>query len=229
MSAFYTNNSIKQFQEFVGEVYSLPNDRFYSGILDLGTQVQRFGMRALKGIRKGDDIKTKNNLIVSFSWMMSICNRLHIDIEEEIWKRFPYKCSYCGMCPCACKKIKSDKRQNITIDNNEKPDSLKGFQEMFNTLYPADKRTLADSGVHLAEEIGEVNEALHNYSNEHKDAQFDELKLEISDFVSCIFGVANSLSVDIAEELSIIFNNNCHICHNIPCNCSFSSVIEYKS
>ena len=54
------------------------------------TQIQRFAMKALKGIRKNDREKIKFNLIISFSWYASLMNQFHIKVEEEIWKRFPY-------------------------------------------------------------------------------------------------------------------------------------------
>ena len=99
------NTTIKDYQNFVGKVYGLPNDRYFS-LWDMITNMERFMMRGLKGIRKKDAIKTKNNLLISFSWFMSIMNQLHIDIEEEVWKRFPYKCSYCVSYPCFAPEIK---------------------------------------------------------------------------------------------------------------------------
>src|SRR3989344_9123097 len=93
--------SLSDLQQFVSSVYSLPDDRLYS-IWDLLTQQQRFAMRALKGIRKQNMEKLKVNLLISLSWMIAIANRLHIDIEEEVWIRFPALCSYCGNVPCVC-------------------------------------------------------------------------------------------------------------------------------
>lgn len=186
-------------------------------------------MRAIKGVRKGNIEKIKYNLLVSFSWLMAICNRLHIDIEDEIWKRFPMLCSYCGKKPCVCKAIKANKRVRIRIDNSLRPHALSAFQKMFNEVYPASSRSLADAGVHLAEEMGEVSEAIHNFSGQHLQKQFDEVKLEISDFVSCIFGVANSAGIEVSKELSEMYIDNCHVCHKAPCVCTFSEVVKLKS
>ena len=100
---------------------------------------------------------------------------------------------------------------------------------MFNEIYPATGRTLAEAGVHLAEEMGEVSESIHNYLGQHLQKQFNEVRLEIADFVSCILGVANSANIDIAKELSIMYIDNCHVCHKAPCVCSFSEVTYLKS
>lgn len=226
MASFKNTGSIRDFKQFTDDVYSLPDDRRYS-IHDLLVQQQRFVMRALKGIRKGDIEKLKLNLLIALSF--SMLNRLHIDIEDEVWKRFPYLCSYCGNKPCICKKIKPHSRLKIKINNSLRPKTLAGFQKMFDEIYPADSRTLADAGVHLAEEMGEVSEAIHNYLGQHQEKQFDQIKFELADFISCVFGVANSAKIDVAQELVKMFNNGCHICHRTPCICSYPEVAKLKT
>src|SRR3989344_4044054 len=106
MSSFLKGGTVSDFQNLIGNIYSLPDDRLYS-IWDLLTQQQRFTMRALKGIRKENVERVKSNLLISFSWLMAIANRLHINVEEDVWKRFPGICSYCGSRPCACRTKKT--------------------------------------------------------------------------------------------------------------------------
>jgi len=228
MFSFKKTGTLADFQKFVENVYATPDDRIYS-IWDLLTQQQRFAMRALKGIRKGNKEKLISNLLISFSWLIAIVNRLHIDIEKEVWKRFPMLCSYCGHKPCVCKKIKPTARAQIKIDNTLKPKSLADFQDMFEQIYPENGRTLAEAGVHLAEEMGEVSEAIHNYLGQHLEKQFNDIKLEIADFISCIFGVANSAKFNVASELAKMYENNCHVCHQGPCVCRFSKVAQIKT
>ena len=100
---------------------------------------------------------------------------------------------------------------------------------MFKEIYPPKSRTLADAGVHLAEEMGEVAEAVHNYLGQHLNTQFQRVKEEMADFTSCIFGVANSAGIDMAEEFAKMYKNNCHVCHKLPCACTFSQVASFKS
>jgi NTP pyrophosphatase (non-canonical NTP hydrolase) len=228
MASFSKKGTLSDLQRFINEVYGLPDDRLYS-IWDILTQQQRFTMRALKGIRKGNMEKVKTNLLISLSWVMAIVNRLHIDIEEDLWKRFPYLCSYCGQLPCACKSIKSAKRARIKIDDKKRPHSLAAFQKMFGQIYPPTARTLPEAGVHLAEEMGEVAEAVHNYLGQHQEKQFREVRIELSDFISCIMGVANSAGIDLGAELALQYKDNCHVCHSKPCVCKFSEVAALKS
>lgn len=100
---------------------------------------------------------------------------------------------------------------------------------MFAKIYPPAGRSLADAGVHLAEETGEISEKICAYLGEHKNKQFEEIKNELADWISCFFGVANSAKIDMAKELTKFYKNNCHICHKAPCVCNFSFVAKFKS
>ncbi len=225
---FHYTQSLHEFQAIIRQIYGLHDDRFYS-IWDLLAQQQRFTMRALKGVRKDDKQKIKVNILIAFSWLMATANRLHVDLEEEVWKRFPGLCSYCGQQPCGCKKSKPTGRKKLVRNLSLKPSSLAETQTMFAQIYPAKNRTIADAGVHLAEEMGEVSEAIHNYLGKHEEKLFTEIKLEMADYVSCVLGLANSVKIDVAKELAKLFRDNCHICHKAPCVCSFSSVVSLKS
>ena len=228
MYSFQKTGKLSDFQKLISDIYSFQDDRLYS-IWDLLVQQERFTMRALKGVRKRDIDKVKTNLIISFSWLMSISNRLHIDVENEVWKRFPMLCSYCGKKPCVCKANKITVRVKMKIKDSLRPANLKGFQKMFNEIYPAKNRTTTDAGVHVAEEMGEESETIHNSLGQHLPEQFEDIKLEIADFISCVFGLANSADINVAQELSLMFKNNCHVCHKAPCICSFTKVINIKS
>ncbi len=228
MASVKQNTTIREYQNFVKEVYGLSNDRYFS-LWDMITNMERFMMRGLKGIRKEDDEKAKINLLIAFSWFISITNQLHVDLEEEVWNRFPYLCSYCASCPCLCKKNKIERRKEVPVDNIKRPKLLEEFQNMFNQIYPTKQKTLEHAGVHLAEEAGEFSEAILTYRGGHEDEDFKKVELEMADFFSCIMGVFNSLGVNVAKELSITFSDNCHVCKNAPCTCNFRDITSFKS
>lgn len=213
------------FQAFNQEVYGPADDRMYS-IEDMLAHTHRFAMRALKGVRKGDKEKIRINLLVSLSFLFAIANRMHIDLEDELWARFPMQCSYCAHAPCACKKIKPSVRPRLKVDSTLRPHTIREFQTMFNSIYPASRRTHAEAGMHLAEEIGEVAEALHGYLGQHQQKQFEAIRHEIADCVSCMFGLATSAKIDVAVELATLFKNNCHVCHKAPCICTFGTIVS---
>lgn len=228
MVKILSSASLKEAQEAIQEIYALPDDRLYSA-WDLLSHQQRFAMRALKGIRKGNQQKLKLNLIISFCWLLAIMNRLHIDLEQAVWRRFHYRCSYCGECPCVCKKNKIRKRLKLLAEGSKKPTSLGGLQEMFREIYPSSQRSLEHAGIHLAEELGELSESIHMFFGDHKEIYFQKITVEAADFFSCVVGIANSANFNIAKELAYLFRNNCHVCHEAPCVCNFSFVAKFKS
>jgi len=228
MASFPKNGSLADFQDFINDIYGLPDDRMFS-ISDLLSNVERFTMRAIKGIRKNDKRKRDENLIIAFSWFMAVGNRLHINLEESIWNRFPNVCSYCATSPCECKATKRKTRKRIIVKRKDKPKTLEGFQRMFARIYPPKKRTLEVAGIHLAEEIGEVSEAVHVFLGEHKPEQFHAITHELADYASCLFGVANSATLDMAKALAKNYRKNCHACHKSPCACGFSYIAKFDS
>ena len=225
---FSKTQTLTEFQDFIDRVYGLADDPMYS-LSDILTNQQRFTRRALKGIRKNDQEKLKLNLLIALSWLVASANRLHINLEEKIWQRFPMLCSYCGQCPCVCKKTKPTARAKMVIDESKKPKNLAEIQTMFEKIYPIDGRTLTEAGVHLAEEMGEISEAVHVFLGEHKEEQFSLITDEFADYVSCIIGVANSAGINMAEELSEMYASGCHACHQSPCQCQFSFVAKFNS
>lgn len=220
--------TITQWQDFSREIYSFSNDRDF-GVMEMLSNIQRFIMRAIKGIRKRDDEKTKYNLMIAMSWYISLMNQLHIDLEEKVWQRFPYLCSYCGSTPCGCKTKKIQTRQKIVIKPSLRPKTLQDFQEMFEKIYPSNTRNLENAGIHLAEEMGELSEAITNYRGSHIEKEFDQVTLESADLFSCFMGVANSLNINITKESTALFNNNCHVCHKSPCQCDYNFVKNFRS
>ncbi len=228
MASVKPNTTIKEYRVFVEEVYGLSNDRYFS-VGDMLANVGRFIMRGLKGIRKNDKKKARINLLVSFSWFTSMMNQLRIDIEDKVWKRFPYLCSYCATCPCSCKEKKLEKRQKVIINEKKRSKTLEEFQNMFGKIYPSEKRSIEHAGVHLAEELGEFSEAILTYRGGHKDEDFEGVELEAADLFSCFMGIFNSLGISVAKELSIMFSNNCHVCKNAPCTCNFIDITKFKS
>jgi NTP pyrophosphatase (non-canonical NTP hydrolase) len=225
---FPVNETVSYYQALIKDIYEVPCDRNFS-VPDLISQIHRFTMRALKGIRKDDRHKLVRNLFISLCWAMILANRFRIDVEEVMWQRFPMLCSYCGTRPCSCKRIKPKKRKKIFKNRALKPKRVADFQAMFEQIYPAGSRTLQHAGVHLGEEMGEVAEAVHNFLGEHRKGQLVLIEEEVADYLSCVFSVANSANINVAQGIHEMFEKNCFVCHQLPCSCSFSTFSRFKS
>lgn len=228
MVSLKTHALFSDYQAFVQAVYGPSNLRNFS-VEDMITNITRFSMRGLKGIRKNDTEKVKMNIVIAMSWFISLMNQFNIDIEDRVWHRFPYLCSYCGELPCACKAKKIKKRLKIKADDSLRPKSIGGFQKMFDEIYPAKGRTLEHAGIHLAEEVGELSEAVLMFRGQHTPENFSQLELEASDLLSCFLGVFNSIDVDYEKTLVSMFSNGCHECKKTPCICEYDHVVNFKS
>lgn len=227
MAMMAPNSSIADWQKFISDVYLYQNNRrFDAG--EMFDQIQRFAMRGLKGVRKNSPELIKRNLIISASWLFSMMGRYSIDVEDEVWKRFPFVCSYCNSLPCACGESHSKERLRVQIVESRRPKTVFEFQKMFEEIYPLGKRTLEHAGIHFAEELGEFSEAFWVYLRSKDDADFDKLKLEAADLFSCIFGIFNSLRADLAGELAVMYSNNCHVCHKAPCECTYAFIRDFE-
>ncbi|HYF29164.1 MAG TPA: hypothetical protein VEA36_02245 [Candidatus Paceibacterota bacterium] len=228
MAALTPYPSLTDYQRFADAVYGLNNRRHFTAD-EMLTNILRFTMRGLKGIRKGDPEKVRMNMTIAISWTMSLLTQLGVDLERHVWERFPYRCSYCGQCPCACKAKKVQRRVKVVVDPRRRPRTIRDLQVMFNEIYPASSRTLEHAGIHLAEEIGEFSEAVMTYRGNHKDAEFDKVILEAADLYSCFMGVFNSLGIDYEKGLVASFKHGCHACKHIPCECEYQYVVNFKS
>ena len=228
MASVKNNTTIKELQDFVLQVYGASNDRYFD-TPDMLTNMQRFTMRGIKGIRKNDAGKVKLNLLIAQSWFVSLMNRFHINLQEAVWKRFPYVCSYCANCPCVCKVQKIKTRKKIVSNRAKEPKTLRALQQMFLNIYPPNTRTIEHAGIHLAEELGELSEAVWTYQGTRDQKAFGVIASEAADFFSCLMGAFNSLNISAAKELALLFSNNCHVCHKAPCRCPYSFIATFKS
>ena len=153
---------------------------------------------------------------MALSWSFAIANRLHVNLEEKIWERFPGICCHCKLAPCGC-KIKSDGAGEAL----PRPQTLRGFQEMFALIYT--NHTLESAALHLAEEIGEVDEAVEFYGGTHSPERLETIAKELVDVLTLMCAVATHMDLDLETEFVELFKNGCQRCRGTPCNCGFTA------
>jgi NTP pyrophosphatase (non-canonical NTP hydrolase) len=117
----------------------------------------------------------------------------------------------------------------IEVNPRMRPRTISEYQKMFAEIYPPSRRSLEHAGIHLAEEVGELSEAVLQFRGRHSEEDFNLVVLEASDLYSCMMGVMNSLGVDYEKELVGMFSKGCHICRKSPCVCDYQFVINFKS
>lgn len=177
----------------------------------------------LKAVRKGQKEKVSYHACMTLSWALGMANRFHLNIEEEVWKRFPGVCPYCNQEICVCGKRRPKNRKQVKVDPRLRPSSCHGYQLMFAKIYP---QTLAEAASHLAEEVSEVDQAIRHYIGMHKEELFQHAVLELVDVVTTLFAVANNVKFDLAIEMEQWFADGCPGCGKSPCDCKYEDTVE---
>lgn len=222
----FHGGGFKAFQRFVGSVYGPPDDRWFD-VADLVTNTHRFTARALKNIRQGDFQIAAFHIALAQSWLASIANRLDLNLDLVVWSNFAYRCPYCCGCPCCCPGHGDAARL-------PRPAAIAEYQFMFAQIYPQSKGSLVRAASHMAEEMGELAEAVMIYRTGHTHEGLERVALETADYVSCALGVFNALgaTIDLPETelewtLQTVFCDGCHVCHCLPCTCEYEFVMAY--
>jgi len=203
-----SNSSLSDFQARNEELYSEVNDRHYSSNR-MFARLHRQITHILKAVRKAEQEKRKDaytyivyHLCMALSWSLAMFNRYHINLVSDMWRRFPGVCPYCLEAPCACKERPKERQKVVGRTRGKEPVSLRDWQKMFAEIYP---NVVMVSAIHLAEEAGEVNEALQALSATHQDKCFWKVAEELVDVVTNIFGAANCLKLDLADGMARYF------------------------
>lgn len=211
--------ALSVYQGLNADIYLIVNDRNYD-TSHIISRIHRYAIYVLKAARKKKIDRIPYHLSMAFSWSMALANRLHISIEDETWKRFPGVCPYCTKPVCACVE-RPEERSRIDVPWSVKPGTLIGFQEMFARIYPAN--TLESSAAHLAEEVGELDQAVEFFAGTHQPAFFDEIVEELVDVVANLCAVATCSNLVLSDEVARVFQNGCPACGQNPCkNCGFT-------
>lgn len=211
------DSCLEAFQALNRQIYLCLNDQNYSNT-DLFSWMHRHITHVLKGVRKKKYEHTKYHLCMALSWAFSLANRYHFEMADEMWQRFPGFCPYCLSAPCSCKERRPNRRKLGKKTNGKRPASLCEWQKMFAKIYP---NPINDQAVHLAEEAGEVSEAIRNYGSTHDKKWLARIIEELVDVVTNIFGIANCRKLDLALHMAEYFSAGCPKCYRSICNCGF--------
>ncbi len=225
--------SVEGFQKMFRYIYYEVNERKYKKDDELIdrlmeeiaclTEYARKDRRAAF-IRKTADI---------FSWHMGVCNRLGVDIQEALWRKYPGVCPYCLKekdCICGTEHPKiADAELKLRRLRRERrgrePKTLAGHQALHRRLYSwqHDCELPIIIVAHMVEEIGEVSYAHRHFvmaeDTVQKNRFWDNVCEELTDVLSWMFALANRLEFDLADTVWEYYPYECADCHEGPCIC----------
>ena|GEM_PF-2306740 len=222
------------------EIY-FPIQNYSRSKLDIFTHlVKVFGGGSRYLFRTSDPDGSREFLARIFGWYCALANRLDLDIEEILWQKYPGVCPRCLQAVCGCQRPPKDVdpielRLIAEKDRNRKPNSLREWQGMFTNMYrgpsgaeivPASRERLAIIFSRMAEELGEVAEAILLDEVIDRDVQLI-IQNEMADLCAWIFALANNLhyvdsnssAATLADVSWNLYGGKCHRCKKLPCVC----------
>lgn len=109
----------------------------------------------------------------AISWWMALCGKVGVrSVEDMLWQKFPYVCTYCHLKPhendpCLERKAEGQGPQWSTLSTMgqanaaKRPRSLAQWQAMFAEIYPTGSTEDYPATIgRFTEELGELSEAL---------------------------------------------------------------------
>ncbi|MCO4786772.1 MAG: hypothetical protein KC467_12700 [Marinomonas atlantica] len=180
-----------------------------------------------------------DNFIKSFSWIISIANKLNINLQDAIERKFPDTCPYCLGKPCVCYKTNKlpisgkqswdareelfNKHNVIKFSNSVKTADF--YVKMINELYPSNTCIWKVAGptfhfFKVLEELGEVHEAYTSFCKQSKERV--EIENELADCFAWLLSAWGIVYPDTKLQDSFItyYYDSCPVCKAFPCNCS---------
>lgn len=167
----------------------------------------------------------------SFIWLVSLSQKLGIDLETSVWRKYPGVCPYCREkhreTNCQCSKrskrpIDLWRLRDIANANaNSVPTNLRDWESMFQSIYPGTASMgFGYLSTKLVEELGEVEGELTKPKKRRlvlRETGVDTFAFEIADFSawSCQVSTALRSPSGAESEMSVLGS-------------ALSSVLQYE-
>lgn len=173
----------------------------------------------------------------ALAWWMALCGKLGIaSVEDLVWRKFPYTCSYCLRNPhqdAICREMKQDaglqwEKLNSLREANtiKRPTSLGAWQRMFAEIYPVSQvETFEAVFARFTEELGELAEALRAFpiAPQYIFSEAADVFAWLMHLENLRHAKENRRMVDLGERIEDVFfqtyPNKCLDCNNGVCVC----------
>ena len=226
--------SISQFQNYISNLYRdvnepRPIEYLYSYLFRTSAYLSRI---------IGEQKDAKEHFIKVFSWLFAISEKLNIDLEHALVRKYPNMCPYCMAKPCVCVKtgkkpvtyipewkISEEIEYSFNMIRAAVPKlSLDEAVKNINDLYPANKHIWNAVGptfqfFRLLEELGEVHEAYTSYlvGNRNIEGLSDEIA-DVFAWLLSTWGI-NCSGLSLGDEFIGYYYNGCPVCLQSKCQC----------
>jgi len=218
--------TVSEFQRMFNLIYFKANEKYDDG--DLVRRLVEECSRMIEAARKDCRDEMEMRIPRVYSWHNALATRLHINLDEALWQKFPGACSYCTRekdCICGTEHPEIENKEGVlrrlcrdTV--GRKPETLRGHHQLHDRLYKwQNARILViQVAAHLAEESGEVSTAHRHFTE--GTSSLKDVGEEMADIVSWLFALTTRLDLGPFDEL--VWNRypfECERCGKEPCRC----------
>lgn len=211
--------SLRDSQKVILDIYGIPDDQLYE-VEDFLYYGKKFLLEYSKFYQEKNIDFAKENLTISLAWFLALMNRYHLDIEEITWRRYSYKCPFCASLPCFCEKKEGIPSKKTGRPASHKPATLSQWQKMIAKIYR--EESPKELNLLLMRRMDDLHYSLRKFLREKEKKYFKQIELNSADYFVIFLRVFNSINGDLGEEFKELFENGCHVCHKIPCECNYS-------
>ncbi len=213
-------STFRDLQRRNAEVYGYQND-IHLEKLDFAMKAHRYAGMAAKYWHQKKVQQIPTLVLWTFSWNLALANRMHIDLQEEVWNRFPGHCPYCGKVPHDYGNCKKWAEGRVVLPPScARVQTVDEFQDMFARIYPNNNVSFAF--LQFVNEPSEVCEALQLFNASHLPRDYEKVREECIDVVANTFAVANILGIRIADLHDEALKDGCPNCHLASCRCGIT-------
>ncbi|HEX8557401.1 MAG TPA: diguanylate cyclase [Pyrinomonadaceae bacterium] len=237
---YHKEMSLREWSLMLRDIY-YPVQNYGRSSFEIFTHlIKVFGAGSHYLFRSHDAKGSREYLAKVFAWYCALANRLDLNLEDILWQKYPGVCPRClaGVCECSepPAPINPEKLTMMALERiNQRPTTLREWQVMFARIYkgpsgktvvPPTRERLALVFARIAEELGEVAEALGQDQTIDSDAYLI-LKNEMADLGAWVFALANNLQyvdttahgVSLADIAWQLYPAKCHRCGDAKCIC----------
>lgn len=243
---FSGGETLHQIQAGLGKLYDEANKNLSEDhILNRIDENSGFLTKTLLEQIPGDDW-----FIKTLSWLFALCNKLQIDIQESILRRYPGICPYCLASSCICYLTNKFPRQNKSLQ--EKGEELKNKysvlcieiqDEVFHpsideigiklkTIYRVNVLVWNSDKSKFFAKLSEERAEIHRLCRQYRRARSrisalvkENLEKEIADYFAWLLAIwtlekLHEPDFSFQEAFTDKYSAGCPYCTSCPCQCS---------
>jgi NTP pyrophosphatase (non-canonical NTP hydrolase) len=228
----YANASVNMWQQHFKDIYGKKNKDLSSE--ELWFRVFENSSKVAENLRRYKYAAAFESLAHVTCWLLGFSTRIEKNVEDVVWKKYPYICPYCRkekedvVRPCSCgtmrtqlEEAESAKKEKMVREEmmkyyaerfkDKKPKKLDDWVTMYEQLYGNITYSIPIEhiGFHLMEEIGEVSRCLRRRKEFEK-----RVGRGLEDGTDLQMARAQ-FDKDLDSEIADVFSWTCTLVHKI--------------